>query len=132
MSTIFAHPTAVSINGQTIGGVDQVSLSGGSTNDIGTTTLATTGYHTYRPGLSDPGDVSLSMQYLPDDVGQAELLAQRTAGTTSTLIITFSDEASLNVITTTVYVKSITVDANTNAIVMSKATLKQSGAPALS
>lgn len=124
-TSILGQGTTFTVNSQAIGGVESYSITGGTASDIKTTSMADAA-HTYKIGLPERGEVSLTMIADPDNVGQAELFSQNKAQTVSTMVITHPS-ATLNVFTFSVLIKGITWEAGVDNVVRSTAVGKITG-----
>lgn len=74
----------------TINEVKSIDGPGGQTAEIDVTDLNSTGKE-YQLGLQDEGDITLDINYLPNDTQHAQLRADRAAGTKRNYRITFTD-----------------------------------------
>lgn len=126
MAAIDAQGTTFTINSQTVGGIISFSGFDGEAADIDITTLASTAKE-FRQGLQDYGNFTLELIRDPNDAGQAEILAQRAAQTTSTCVLTFPDDVTLNVATFSAYVKSLTTEGGVDDVVRGNSNLRITG-----
>lgn len=127
MAVINAQSTTFTFNSQTVGGIKSFSGFDGEAADIDVSTLASTRKE-FLQGLPEEGNLSLSIVYDPDDAGQAEMLTARNAQTAYTCVLTLPDTVTLNVLTFSAYVKSISIEGSVDDAVMSTVNLKITGA----
>jgi len=126
MAAIDAQGATFTINSQTVGGIISFSGMDGEASDIDITTLDSTAKE-YRQGLQDFGNFSIEMIRDPNDAGQAELLTQKAAQTSSTCVLTLPDDVTLNRATFSAYVKSVSTEGGVDDVVRGTANLKITG-----
>lgn len=125
-TAIDAQGTTFTINGQTVGGIISFSGFDGEASDIDITTLDSTAKE-YRQGLQDFGNFSLEILRDPNDTGQAELLTQKAAQTSSTCVLSLPDDVTLNVATFTAYVKSVSIAGGVDDVARGTVNMKITG-----
>lgn len=125
-TAIDAQGATFTINSQTVGGIISFSGFDGEASDIDITTLDSTAKE-FRQGLQDFGNFSMEILRDPNDAGQAELLTQRAAQTSSTCVLTLPDDVTLNRATFTAYVKSVTISGAVDDVARGTVNLKISG-----
>lgn len=123
---IDAQGTTFTINSILVGGIQSYSGFDGEAADIDITTLDSTAKE-YRQGLQDFGNFSIELLRDPNDVGQAEMLAQKLAQTSSTCVLTLPDDVDLNVATFTAYVKSLSIAGSVDEVNKGTGNLKITG-----
>lgn len=94
MAAIQSNGTTFTFNdgtiAQTVGGLKSYSGFDGSSEEIDTTTLASTAKE-FQVGLEDFGNLSLEINVDHSDVGQEAMRAAKTAGATRQCVLTLSD-----------------------------------------
>ncbi len=126
MAAIDAQGTTFTINSQTVGGIVSFSGFDGEASDIDITTLASTAKE-FRQGLQDFGNFTFELVRDPNDAGQAEMLTQKAAQTSSVCVLSFPDDVSLNVATFTAYVKSLSTSGAVDEVARGTGNLKVTG-----
>ena len=101
------------------------SFSGftGEAADIDVTCLSSEARE-FRQGLQDFGDFTIELMRDPKQVGQVELEAAKNAQATRTFILTLPTG---DVATFEGYVKSLTLDGDTDSVITGSANIKVSG-----
>lgn len=95
------------VNPVTIGGIVGFSAADGEAADINVTTLADTSQR-YLIGLEDNGQLSLELNRLPDDAGQAQLLSILQSQTSREFVITLPS-GTITTLTFDGFVKSLSI-----------------------
>jgi len=126
MAAIDAQGTTFTINSQVVGGIVSFSGFDGEASDIDITTLASTAKE-FRQGLQDFGNFTFELVRDPNDAGQAEMLTQKAAQTSSVCVLSFPDDVSLNVATFTAYVKSLSTSGAVDEVARGTGNLKVTG-----
>lgn len=98
---------------------------------IDATTLLSTGKEKVM-GLKDEGQIQLEMNFVPGDVGQQHLLADRDAQIKKKFKITFSDEVTSGVATGTTatfdaFVMGFSISGGVDALTSAQVTLEVTG-----
>lgn len=127
IAPIDAQQTTLTVNSVLVGGIVSFSGFDGEAADVNITTLDSTAKE-FRQGLQDFGNFSIELVVDPDDLGQAELDAQKAAQTTSTCVLTYPDTVTLNVYTFSAYVKSFSNAGGVDDVVKGTANLRITGA----
>lgn len=73
MAELFSHPTSITINGTSIGGIRSFQIRPGERSEIDRTYLGHTDYRRVALGLRAPGSATLELTLNPADPGQIAL-----------------------------------------------------------
>jgi hypothetical protein len=112
----------------TIGNVVSISgLRGGQATVIDITNLAST-RREKRMGLADEGQITVEVQYNPDDTGQIELETARGARTIREFTIELNDGSPETTFTFQGYVLTISTDLGVDQVVTASITIEITGA----
>lgn len=108
---------------------DVVSIGGpsGSANLLDATDLSSTGKE-YKTGLKDEGEITLELNYIPDNAVHSELRAAFSASTTKAARLTFTDVAPTTKWDFSFIVSGFNVSAAVDALLRATVTLKITGA----
>jgi hypothetical protein len=114
---------------------------GGAADQIEDTCLDTVGDKTFKPGLGNPGQVSVPFNFIPTDSGHQVLFELKTAGDVLHWLLCLSDgtadptialgvfvpPANRTSIGFDAYIADVNIDVATNEIVRGTLTLQRSG-----
>lgn len=109
----------------TIGGVTSFSGIDGEATEIDITSLTSTAKE-YLVGLTDPGNMTLEVNYDPDDAQQTAVRTALDAGTLKNFEITLTDTTP-TVITFSAYVKSFSISGGVDDKMNGSISLRISG-----
>lgn len=128
---MLAEGTKVEITSESpdleIAGITNISGPEGSASVIDTTSLKDTA-KAKKVGLPDEGSVSLEMNFLPKDPGQAALQAARSARTLLALKITLTDESPATAASFSAYVTDFSIKMGVDEKVAATCKLEITGA----
>ena len=128
MAKISAQGTTVTFNSASVGQVKSIQFSGGDVTIKDRTTLASTAKEK-APGLADYGNCTIELFRDNDDAGMVALMAAKAAGTTANLVVTLS-ASTLNALTQSAFVVSISLNADLDSDVMGTVVFEFTGAEA--
>lgn len=118
-----ASPTSFS----TIPEVRSIGGPSGSATILDATDLSSTAME-FKTGLKDEGEISLEINYIPDNTIHARLRSYFSASTTASFRITFTDTAPATTWTFNGIVSGFAVTGGVNAILSATVTIKVTGA----
>ena len=129
MTAITANGTTFSYDSQAIADIVSISAPSISIATIDTTSIADV-YRTFLAGTIDSGEMSLSVQYDPNETGSAKLeeaweATASAAPQSKACVITFSDGSTYSF---AAILTGMQVTAATDALVEASITLKVTGA----
>lgn len=129
MAAITANTTTLTYDGVAIADIVSITTPSISIATIDTTSIADV-YRTFLGGTIDSGEMSLEIQYDPNEAGAAKLEAEweataAAAPTAKGVVITFSDGSTY---TFNAILTSMSVSAAIDAVVTASVNLKVSGA----
>ena len=128
MAAIQSQGTSFTFNdgtaAQVVGGIKSYSGFDGSSEEIDTTTLASTAKE-FQVGLEDFGNISLDINVDHSDVGQEAMRTAKTAGATRECVITLKDSTTG---TFNAFVVSFPQDGETSGVDAASVNLRITGA----
>lgn len=111
-----------------IGNIVSISgLRGGQATVIDVSNLAST-RREKRMGLPDEGQITVELQYDPDNAGQTDLETARDSRTAMTFVITLNDGSPSTTFTFTGYVLTFSTDLGVDQVVTASVTIEITGA----
>jgi predicted secreted protein len=114
----------------TIAEVSKIGLSGKKLDAIEVTNLSSAdNYREFIGGLLDGGEVSLSLSYLPDSTGHAQLNTDQDARTLRNFEFHLPQLATPKKLSFAALITSITADVDMEKQITAEVTLKISGKP---
>ncbi len=118
-----ATPTFV-----TIAEIKSISGPGGASTTLDTTTLSSTAKE-FVPGLKDNGEVSLSVNFVPGDAGQQQMIDDQENLTMAVYRITYADKKPTGGTTATfnAYVTNFSPSIGVDALSTADVSLRVSG-----
>ena len=88
------HGTTVAVNSVDVEGIVNIELTGGDVGEAETTDSASAGVREYVAGLSDSGELTLELRYIPGATGQLNLQTLKASRAIVEVVITLPDAAT--------------------------------------
>lgn len=119
----------IKIGTSAIGEVTSIGAVSLATDSIEVTTLAST-MKEFIPGLTDPGEVTIGLNFYPDDAGQAALKIAAFSKTVDTYTITFPTTVGATWAFSG-FISAYSTGEINNEVTSAEITVKITGAPTL-